>query len=244
MQRYFVFPILLFHTEFALAYNVPNTGILYRVDIRSPEEIFSTGFHSFGENDSVRDHARGVSCVDRQENSAFISTSTDPEWAGNYARRLYSQTAAPVYVYIITSQSNFYNLGESLEHVNYLAGIENSRTQSDWIAHHSIPATTIQGVRTYTSSNTPAITRNPDYDERLIPEISSSAYGTPASSDADGTQQWVASLNPLVGACMAATVSCFNPKRSRSYERVLAKTCDVSEPYKINTLLFNHSYLP
>ncbi|MGK0706917.1 scabin-related ADP-ribosyltransferase [Yokenella regensburgei] len=144
-------------SSFAWANDVPNTGVLYRVDTRSPDEIFAIGFRSFGGNDSIRDHSRGVSCVGRNENSAFISTSSDPEYAGNYARRLYSQTSAPVYVYIITSRSNFYNMALSLENSGYTAGIGNARTQSEWIAYNSIPNTTIRGVRTYTGSSTPPV---------------------------------------------------------------------------------------
>ncbi|MGL4356843.1 MAG: enterotoxin A family protein [Aeromonas popoffii] len=228
-------------TSFSFANNIPNSGVLYRVDTRSPDEIFSKGFDSFGENDSVRDHSRGVSCVGRAENSAFISTSSDPEYAGNYARRIYSQTSSPVYVYIIISSSNMYNMVSSLEYAGYTAGIENARTQSEWIAHNSIPNTTIQGVRVYTGSSTPPITPNPHYDRNTRPEVNASPYGSQTATNANGTVNLLAEIRPLVSTCMAATLSCFNT--NSQFRKAISDECKFIEPYKVNTLLMNDSYV-
>ncbi|KAF1366643.1 scabin-related ADP-ribosyltransferase [Yokenella regensburgei] len=228
-------------SSFAWANDVPNTGVLYRVDTRSPDEIFAIGFRSFGGNDSIRDHSRGVSCVGRNENSAFISTSSDPEYAGNYARRLYSQTSAPVYVYIITSRSNFYNMALSLENSGYTAGIGNARTQSEWIAYNSIPNTTIRGVRTYTGSSTPPVVTNPSYDDSISPEVNRSPYIPQTETNANGTINLQAETRPFVSVCMAATLSCFRPNSIQ--KKSTADSCNFIEPYKTNTLLMNYSYI-
>jgi len=51
--------LCLLHPLITFANNTPNSGVLYRVDTRSPNEIFNTGFTPFGDNDNVRDHSRG-----------------------------------------------------------------------------------------------------------------------------------------------------------------------------------------
>lgn len=242
-MRYFILFLGVFFissSSFTLANNVPNSGVLFRVDTRNPDEIFANGFNSFGVNDSVRDHSRGVSCVGRAENSAFISTSSDPEYAGNYARRLYSQTSRPVYVYIITSRSDMYNMDHSLENIGYTAGYENAITQSEWIAHNSIPNTAIQGVRIYAGSITPPIVPNPHYDSNTRPDVNTLPYVSQTETNADGTVNLQAETRPFVSACMAATLSCF--KTNSRFSKTITDECEFIEPYKINTLLTNDSY--
>lgn len=233
--------IFFMSSTYSLANDVANSGTLYRVDTRSPDEIFSKGFGSFGENDNVRDHSRGVSCVGRAQNSAFISTSSDPEYAGNYARRLYSQTSAPVYVYIITSSSNMYNMASSLEHAGYTAGVENARTQSEWIAHISIPNTSIVGVRVYTGHDTPPVTPNPHYDTNTRSEVNTSPYGSQTVTNANGIYNLLAELRPLVSACMASTMYCFNT--NSQFRKTISGECNFIEPYDVNTLIIHDSYL-
>jgi len=178
--------------------------------------------------------------VGRAENSVFISTSSDPEYAGNYARRLYSQRAEPVYVYIITSGNTIYNMVRSLENAGYTAGIENARTQSEWIAHGAISNTRIQGVRVYTGSGTPPITHNPNYNNNLRPEVNTSPYTSQSGGNANGVVDFIAERRPLVSGCMAATYSCFSAS-SRLDKKIHLKMCAFIETYTANTLLINSS---
>ncbi len=147
--------------EFAYAHE--NNGVLYRVDTRGPDEIFNQGFQSFGNNYSLRDHSRGTSCVGMNRNSGFISTSADPIYAANYARRLTQHTNSPVYVYIITSSSNMYNMAQSLQNISYSAGIHDANTQSEWIAVDRISSSQIRGVRAYVGVETPPVQPNPHF---------------------------------------------------------------------------------
>lgn len=212
----------------------PNTGTLMRVDTRPPDEIFRVGFSPFGRNNSVRDHARGVSCVGRNEDSAFISTTTDPEYAGNYARRLLSLTGRPAYVYLIDSTDNFYNMATSLNNIGYTAGIHDARQQSEWISDGAIPADSIRGVRVYTTNASPPIISNPGYVFRP-PSINDSPYIS-RGQHLPGSHSVLANMTPLVGACMSASVYCRTSKRGDSATAHTRQTCSHVEPYSTNWL--------
>jgi hypothetical protein len=220
-----------------LANEVSNTGTLYRVDTRGDDVIFLTGFLPFGDNDSVRDHSRGVSCVGRQENSNFISVSSDPEYAGNYARRLISLGHQTVYVYIINSRQNIYNMARSLTASGYSAGLENARVQSEWISRGPIETTSILGVRRYTGITTPPIINNPRYIS-VPPVINNNPYRSlEGRRDLPGVEDLVANINPRATTCMAATLSCF------SLQSRTSNTCRYIEPYRKKTALLYSTFL-
>jgi pertussis toxin subunit 1 len=229
----------MFFSQSILANNVPNTGELYRTDTRPPSEIFSQGFSSLGNNDSVRDHSRGASCIGGNQNSGFISMSTDPEYAANYARRLYAQRGTPVYVYIMDSNNNFYNMRDSLYVAGYTAGIRDAEAQSEWIALHAIPNTSIQGVRAYTGAGTPAITPNPHYANQ-VREINRNPYRSLNENNLSGMASVFVSINPPVTACMAATLSCLG---SKDTEQDAYQSCGIAEPYEKRTILYYSTFL-
>ncbi|WP_429180103.1 scabin-related ADP-ribosyltransferase [Aeromonas salmonicida] len=238
MKHLIVSAIFIFFSQNLLAYDMPNTGSLFRVDTRSYTEIFSNGLSPFGNNDSVRDHSRGVSCIGRGQDSAFISTTSDPEYAGTYARRLVALRNAPVYVYIFDSTARFYNMASSLSHAGYTAGINDARTQSEWISHGLIPASSIIGVRIYTGEQTPAMIHNPNYVSQT-PSINNAPYTSDGQYSLPGTANVYANLAPLVSACMAATLSCFNPS---GLKRKSGDTCNYIEPYKKETVLIYSTF--
>lgn len=237
MKKLAISIFVMLSSHYSSAKNVPNTGILYRVDTRSDSIIFSTGFLPLGDNNSVREHSRGASCIGRQANSMFVSVSTDPIYAGNYARRLVALGHHTVYVYTITSTANFYNMRTSLSEAGYTAGTENAATQSEWISIGQIDATTIQGVRRYTGETTPPIINNPTYIPQLS-FINYEPYRRPVmESDLPGTEIILASINPRATTCMAATLNCFNPQ-----SRELVK-CSYIESYKENTTLIYSDFI-
>lgn len=206
------FLLSLFSTSIVSAEE--NNGVLFRVDTRGPDDIFHNGFTSFGENDNVREHSRGRSCAGREQNSAFISVSADPVYTANYARRLYQLTGSEVYVYLIRSTRDMYNMSASLEAVGYSAGIQDAIRQSEWIAHRYIPATTIIGVRIYGDSPPPPVIHNPQLsNESQV--INSSPYISLGASIPPILPVY-ASTRPLVTACMAAMTSCFSSRDSLS----------------------------
>lgn len=202
------FAILLM-IESSCSFSAKNTGRLYRVDLRGPDEIFNDGFQSFGDNDDVRDHSRGASCRGRDENSVFISLSADPEYAASYARRLFQLHESPVYVYIINSTHSMYNMTSSLRYINYQAGIRDTETQSEWIAYRSIPPVEVIGVREYSGSDTPAIRYNPISSRDRQWEINPDPYHSGQFDSYPGAPVY-AGLRPTVTSCMSASLYCFN----------------------------------
>ncbi|HHH1997667.1 TPA: hypothetical protein ACPY8P_003960, partial [Yersinia enterocolitica] len=231
--------IVLF-SENLLANDEPNKGTLFRVDTRNSTEIFSAGFSPFGNNDNIRDHSRGVSCIGRNENSAFISTTSSSEYAANYARRLVTLRNEPVYVYVFDSTASYYNMALSLTNMGYSAGVNDARTQSEWISYGAIPSSSIRGVRVYTGPETPAVIPNPNYIPRT-PVINNQPYISEQQNSLPGIGGILANLSPLVGACMAATVSCFNPN---GFKNRSSDSCGFIEPYRKNTILRYSTFIP
>lgn len=225
----FGFTIFTFF-NICLVYAEENKGTLFRVDTRGPDEIFLNGFTSFGDNDSLIDHSRGRGCAGRDRNSAFISVSSDPVYAANYARRLYSLTGNTAYVYIIRSTENMYNMRRSLENISYTVGYQDADTQSEWINHGNIIASDIRGVRAYSGLETPPVTPNlrfqdnsPIINQEPYIEVNNDVEAIPITS-------LYANTRPTVTACFAATLYCFSNSKGRS----LNSQCDYVE--KLETI--------
>jgi len=193
-----------------------NNGFFYRVDTRSPEEIFLNGFTSLGDNDNVRDHSRGVSCFHSYRNSAFISVSTDPQYAASYARRMVASTGSAVYVYVIRSTTNFYRMSSTLRYNNYQTGIQNAEAQSEWIAYRSIPSDIIQGAREYVNETTPAVIPNGNYID-IRPQINELPYGQDRHESVPGYLPLSTDSNSSVGACFSAGLFCKKEKEGGGY---------------------------
>lgn len=85
----------------------PNT--VWRVDTRPPAEIFPSGFGAWGEDDNIVAH------VDTSSNpeSAYVSTTTNPHFLGDFAT-LIGSPGQTVWVYEIRATENFYNTTGSL----------------------------------------------------------------------------------------------------------------------------------
>ncbi|MEE8658662.1 hypothetical protein CGLAMM_02030 [Acetobacteraceae bacterium EV16G] len=206
----FIFSIFSVQNIYAVANDVPNKGTVFRVDTRPPDEIFRDGFRSWGDDDNVRDHSTGASCYNHRRESAFVAVTTDPEYAGQYARRLAEQMEGTAYVYIITSRDNMYNFFETLRLAGYQTGLGMAERQSEWIAVGSIAANTISGVRAYVHgvAPTPPVIHNPNFNPSLQPQINTQSYRQRTADALPGEVVWEARRNPVIGACMAATLWC------------------------------------
>ena len=98
-----------------------NDGYLYRVDIRSPAEIFTRGFSLLGLNRNLLAHFSGLSFDfngNPQDISAYISVTADYAHAVRYALdfsgRLHGRA---VYVYTIRSTPFFYRADRVLTEI-------------------------------------------------------------------------------------------------------------------------------
>lgn len=207
---FFMNPLLSFAVEHE------NSGWFFRVDTRPPEEIFLNGFISLGGDDNVRDHSRGVSCFHSHRNSAFISVSTDPQYAASYARRMVASTGRSVYVYVIRSTTNFYRMSSTLRYNNYQTGIQNAEAQSEWVAYRSIPSDIIQGAREYVNETTPAVIPNENYID-IRPQINELPYSQYRRESVPGYLPLSTDSNSSVGACFSAGLFCIKEKIDGGY---------------------------
>ena len=182
---------------------------VYRMDTRSPDQIFTYGFSSWGSNDNVFAHTSGYSCVEvdfNQRNSAFISTSADLGWARTQAL-IYSLTFPNqnIYLYRIRANDYFYNAVESLNfygentpgvRITDLNRIP-ARNATEYLAFRRIEPGSIAGATMFNngaSSERP----NPGYIHS-----DTHANNIPYGGSSDNTFNrltWVSFL-PFVGAC-------------------------------------------
>lgn len=211
-----LFVVIFFMAISSDCFSVENNGRLFRVDLRVPDDVFNKGFQSLGRNNSLREHSRGTSCRGSEKTSAFISVSADPEYAARYARRLVQVQRGPVYVYIINSTRDMYNMTRSLSQIRYYPGIRDAEKQSEWIAYRTIPREDVIGVREYTTSDTSPPIR---YNFNSLSERQSVINPNPYNSvEHDRTYRapYYARLSPLVTACMAATLYCARQHENNS----------------------------
>ncbi|MGP2515912.1 putative AB5 enterotoxin ADP-ribosylating subunit YtxA [Yersinia sp. 2545 StPb PI] len=142
--------------------------IVWRVDTRDYQEIFSQGFHSLGDNDSVVEHLSGRSCRGDHATSAdsiFISTTADKSFAYNYLERVLKKiqttmgSDALVYLYQIRADSNMYSADYTLDFILRMgaSGMQQelhhifrySPFLSEWMAHSRILGEQIMSATSY-----------------------------------------------------------------------------------------------
>lgn len=119
---------------------------LYRLDERSPNEIFRDGFKSWGGDEDIVRHLEGEST--RNKASAYIATSESKQYLTGRFAYIYgrAQTKAKeqapndIYVYTIANRSNFTcvnSIRNSLDLPTRINGYLDN--QKEWIALHQIP---------------------------------------------------------------------------------------------------------
>jgi pertussis toxin subunit 1 len=131
--------------------------IVYRVDARSPDEIFKHGFRAWGTNDDVLAHVSGKSTNIGSRDSAFIATTEDMGEALRFLNFFLSRNTKNHYwLYRIYTAENFWSTNQTLLHLtqNPQHYSENSvraaeilyatfSAQKEWLAKLVIPAGTI-----------------------------------------------------------------------------------------------------
>ncbi|CQH06744.1 putative enterotoxin subunit [Yersinia enterocolitica] len=142
--------------------------IVWRVDTRDYKEIFNDGFYSSGTNDDIVEHLSGRSCRSAESDygdSAFISTTSDRQFAYEYARRILmhmyenGEPNATVNIYQIRATDNIYSANQSLDffllqqnkepHGEILRIVRYSAYLSEWMAHRRIESSQIGSVTQY-----------------------------------------------------------------------------------------------
>lgn len=124
---------------------------VYRVDSRSPEEIFHDGFRSHGNNRNLQQHLRGDSCAAGSRDSAFIATTTSLIETYNIARQYYSSSSfhGRLYRYRIRANNIFYSIQPSVNYISRhgvsFSGFEQimMREQNEIVAVGYIPTENI-----------------------------------------------------------------------------------------------------
>jgi hypothetical protein len=108
----------------------PLPPLLWRVDSRPPETIFSTGFVALGNNTSMLDHVSG-----RFNDSGFVAATEQRETARAFAQLMYllnpSYRGSPLYIYQIRPQNNAYSV------VNYLRSMATGGASSPVTANRA-----------------------------------------------------------------------------------------------------------
>lgn len=96
--------------------------VVYRVDERTPDEIFRTGFEPWGRNDYLLAHVLGeslLSDVPEQQRSYFVATTATLDAAYQIARARWRYApalrTAPLYIYEIRATQNFYDVDRYMD---------------------------------------------------------------------------------------------------------------------------------
>ncbi|MBJ7264926.1 MAG: hypothetical protein JHC61_14965 [Burkholderiaceae bacterium] len=130
----------------------PPPVVVYRVDTRSPNEIFIYGFRAWGNNHNIVSHVTGESCVGPNPSTAFISTMTNTDAVETLVRNHLREAGRhTTYVYAIRADSNFYNAAASIDNIQRrnplvpltIASLEMARRAGEWDAIAHIPTENI-----------------------------------------------------------------------------------------------------
>lgn len=140
-----------------------SANFVYRVDERSPSQIFRDGFTSWGNNMDLLDHVSGISCHGNSYGSAFIPTSASRNSALRIANEIFSSRLPRpqiLYLYRIRADSRFYNVYSNLESIDERANIEIENNlyymadrQEEVVALRRIPTTQIHQVTELSYNN-------------------------------------------------------------------------------------------
>ena len=163
--------VMVMLVPWGVAFSSPPAWV-YRVDARSPREIFTHGFAARGDDDDFAFHFLSIS--HSLGNSAFVSTTDDYYIALEFAQDVMRQRQlGEMYVYRIRATDDFYNaiatirahrrdidaagrasaLGAYVRRLDQeLPGYEWER---EWFVHHHIPSQIINWGRRLTPSETP-----------------------------------------------------------------------------------------
>lgn len=135
---------------------------LYRVDVRSPAQVFASGFTPCGRNDYLLAHVLGTSLLADHECSFFVAATESLQTAYMIAQRKYQfdpyLQERPLYIYSIRADSKFYGVDRYMEYVERdppegesqgrIAELRQGYgNQREWVAAGGIPPRQIRMAR-------------------------------------------------------------------------------------------------
>ncbi|CAM4007800.1 enterotoxin A family protein [Xenorhabdus thuongxuanensis] len=141
----------------AQSYAQPPIDRVYRMDFRPLERIIiDGGFLPLGTNDDIVQHVQGVDLEGSiGGNSAFVSTSTDREFAFEWGAD-FNEAHEPFYIYDIRPTPNFYSVLLSLEYLyqqtddsRYQNLINTFGHQAEYVALGGISIEQVYGMQEY-----------------------------------------------------------------------------------------------
>lgn len=97
--------------------------IVYRADLRAPDDVFNNGFRAWGVNVNYISHILGLSGMSGSRDSAFIPTTSNHDIANNFARERAVATGQSYHIYNIRATDNMYPALESVYHVYDANGV-------------------------------------------------------------------------------------------------------------------------
>lgn len=145
-----------------VAYSNDDVEYVYRIDDRRPEDIFTSGFSSWGSNTDVEAHLRGTTCVAHSSTpersgtamtSAYIATSLTQDRALSIASVLHTLNPnTRYYLYRIRADQNFYSAQLSANRLQIVDPLLLAMVgvQREYMALSSIPANHIENSRNIT----------------------------------------------------------------------------------------------
>ncbi|WP_429180360.1 scabin-related ADP-ribosyltransferase [Aeromonas salmonicida] len=155
---YLPFFILLATSTYTFA-NPPR--FVYRVDSRSYDEIFNSGFHAWGRNYNIVAHVNGATCsAQNGSTSGFISTAADFESARAIAiADEHLRQGRNAFLYTIRADHTFYSGPASIDYLQQynplsplsIMSLEMARRANEWDAIDEIPSENIREVIEYSA---------------------------------------------------------------------------------------------
>ncbi|MBE8595207.1 enterotoxin A family protein [Xenorhabdus sp. BG5] len=156
----FLYLLCVVFLYIAQSYAQPPINIVYRMDFRPLERIIRDGgFRPLGMNDDIAQHVQGVEPQNEADRSAFVATSTDPEFVFEWGAD-FDDEHDPFYIYDIRPTSNFYSVVSSLQYLyqqtdnnEYRRLINTFGYQSEYVAVGGIDISLVRGVWEYVYDN-------------------------------------------------------------------------------------------
>jgi hypothetical protein len=144
---------------------LPAPAVLYRVDTRTPDEVFPDGFQPLGKDTNLIAHVIGQSIADRT--SAFVGLTDNLEYAQRLAIQITNGAGRPnAYIYTIESRRSMFSVNASLRDSDdalQAGGLTDTDTyriflnsvlsatqhQHEWVADGAIPGPAIRSATGY-----------------------------------------------------------------------------------------------
>ena len=211
--------------------------VVYRADLRIPDDVFKRGFPCLRKNVDLHDHVTGISCERGQSQShtgtAFVDTTENWEIAKLWGLSLtLTFNSRKFYVYKIHATPNFFECYKSVyetyeepKRSEFEDGLTMIQAQARWLAYGGIAATQIEGAYEVVISergtiDEPGLIPNGDWDKKTSKANEDTFTQPPEEGD---TKQTI--LQPGDTACVHYSwyIKRFSEKKKLSKEQILVR---------------------